>query len=257
MDIKRLDFSSSKLASTDKAIVTYSTYSNPNYYDYSNTFKMISKLCNLILLAGVACAAVLPTRTVVERSTAAEILLQIAPSSSSCANAPYPSECATNVDAAPYLIAAFENYKITNPSEIAAVLALMAYETGEFKYNINHSANTPGQGTRNMQMITYNYEYANSFPALQSQVAAIATSSSSLSSTQANAVRALVLGPDYEWGSGAWFLASQCASIRPTLQAGGLAGFTAYMSCVGVSPSEGDRLTYWDRAAAAFGVSSS
>jgi hypothetical protein len=62
-----------------------------------------------------------------------------------------------------------------------------------------------------------------------------------------------VLPDAYTWGSGAWFLATQCASARPALQAGGEAGFAAYMSCLGVTATS-DRLAYWTRANTAFGL---
>jgi hypothetical protein len=191
-------------------------------------------------------------------TSAASMLLVIAPASGSCAGAPAANECATNVDAAPFLIKAMTDYGITSPSEIAAVLSLIAYETGDFKYNINHypAPGRAGQGTRNMQMPNYNLMYARSIPALASKLSAIttATSTSGLSDDQLNAIRALVLPDDYSWASAAWFLTSQCsASTRIALQAGGQAGYAAYLSCVGTSATT-DRLTYWTRANTALGI---
>jgi hypothetical protein len=149
------------------------------------------------------------------------------------------------------------DYGITSPPEIAAVLSLIAYETGDFKYNINHypAPGRPGQGTRNMQMANYNLLYARSIPALASQLSAITTapSTSGLSDDQLNAVRALVLPDEYSWASGAWFLISQCANTRAGLQAGGQAGYAAYLSCIGTSATA-DRLAYWTRANTALGI---
>lgn len=105
-------------------------------------------------------------------------------------------------------------------------------------------------------MPNYVLLYAKSIPALATPLAAITTSDSitGLSDDQLNAIRALVLPDAYTWGSGAWFLTTQCASARPALQAGGEAGFAAYMSCLGVTATS-DRLAYWTRANTAFGLS--
>ena len=103
-------------------------------------------------------------------------------------------------------------------------------------------------------MPNFNLMYAKSIPALKDKLNAITTASttSGLSDDQLNAIRALVLPDEYSWASGAWFLTSQCASARPAIQAGGDAGFAAYMGCVG-SPVTPERKAYWDKASAALG----
>jgi hypothetical protein len=150
-------------------------------------------------------------------------------------------------------------YGIYHPSDIAALLSLMAYETADFKYNINHfpAPGRPGQGTRNMQMANYNLLYAKSIPELASPLSTITTASSTdaLSDDQLNAIRALVLPDQYSFGSAAWFLTSQCNQTRSQLQAGGQAGYEAYLSCVGVSATAA-RLAYWDLANTAFNLPS-
>ena len=97
-----------------------------------------------------------------------------------------------------------------------------------------------------MFMPNFVLSYVQSIPELSSALAATP-------STDLNAIRALVLSDEYTWASAVWFLTSQCASIRPTLQAGGQAGFVAYMGCVGTEAT-GARLEYWKRATAAFGL---
>jgi hypothetical protein len=214
---------------------------------------MLRKILLATLFASLAASAVILPRA----ASAASQILQIAPSSSSCSGATYPDECATAEQAAPYLIQAMSIYNITSVPEIAAVLSLMAYETGEFKYNTNHfpAPGNPGQGTRNMQMASYNLLYAQSFPALQANLSAITTadSTSGLSDDRLNEIRALVLGDEYAWGSAAWFLTTQCESARSALQSGGQAGYEAYLECVGTS-STSDRLAYWTAANTAFGI---
>ncbi|KUJ08552.1 uncharacterized protein LY89DRAFT_690986 [Mollisia scopiformis] len=192
--------------------------------------------------------------------TAAAALLQIAPTSGSCSGAPAAGECATNVQAAPYLISAMQQYSIYNLHEVAAVLSVIAYESGEFKYNINHYPGTPGQGTRNMQMASFNLMYAKSIPALATSLSAITTadSTSGLSTDQVNAIRVLVLPDEYTWASGAWFYSTQCSSsVKSAVQAGGQAGWDAYLGCIGATDSSESsaRLAYWTRANTAFGLS--
>jgi hypothetical protein len=226
---------------------------------------MLPSIVSLILLATATCAATIPKphsrhrpQTRAAGETAAEMLLQIAPNSASCADTSSTSECRTNVQAAPYLIQAFIDYGITNVHEMAAVLSTIAYETADFKYNVNQfpAPGTPGQGTRNMQSAGYNFLYAQSIDTLKSSVVAIAASASALTTdAQKNAVRALVLPDEYSWASGAWFLTTQCSStIRAALQAGGQAAWETYLTgCLGTSVS--DRLPYWTRANAALGIS--
>ncbi|KAL2066221.1 hypothetical protein VTL71DRAFT_2292 [Oculimacula yallundae] len=217
---------------------------------------MFFRLIEVVLLASIAYASVVP-RTSSSLSPrevqAVDILLQIAPTSNTCSGAPVPAECATNVQAAPFLISAMQKYEIYSVPEMAAVLSVVAFETADFKYNTNKFPGRPGQGTRNMQMANYNLLYAQSIPELATPLSAITTSSSiaGLSDEKLNAIRALVLPDEYSWASGAWFLTTQCANIRPALQTGSRVGFGAYMGCLGVTASD-DRLAYWKRATAAF-----
>ena len=111
---------------------------------------MFSKVFQIALLASLACASVLPKNLTPRAAQAADQILQIAPKSSTCEGAPAPDECATNVQAAPFLISAMSKYEIYSVPEIAAVLSVIAFESGDFKYNTNHfpAPGRPGQGTR-------------------------------------------------------------------------------------------------------------
>ncbi|KAK6583662.1 hypothetical protein PZA11_003392 [Diplocarpon coronariae] len=145
-------------------------------------------------------------------------------------------------------------YHVDAAAEIAAVLSVVAFETGDFKYNTNVDPGRPGQGTRNMQLASSNLRYAASIPDLAAELRAITTAASTdgLSNDTLNAIRALVLPDEYAWASGAWFLTTQCSPrVRAALQAGGQAGFEAYMGCLGVTATP-DRLAYWTRATAVF-----
>ncbi|KAI4756840.1 hypothetical protein E4T52_11215 [Aureobasidium sp. EXF-3400] len=91
--------------------------------------------------------------------TSADVIT-IAPESASCTEAPYPAECATAIDASPWINLAFPSFGIHSFGTQAALLSLMLYESGSFKYNTNHFPGVPGQGTRNMQSPAFNLKYA-------------------------------------------------------------------------------------------------
>ncbi|KAH8676194.1 hypothetical protein BX600DRAFT_508369 [Xylariales sp. PMI_506] len=182
-------------------------------------------------------------------ATAESIILQIAPDSASCSDT---TECRTAAQAAPYLVDAMSQYGVTQVGAIAGVLSLMAFESVSFEYKHNVSPGRPGQGTANMQMFSYNQQYASSIPALASQVSALG--SDVTSDDGMNALLALVTPDEYNFGSGPWYLSTFCSDIRDELNAGTDAGFSAYMGCVGTTMTS-DRQAFWDRAKTAFGLS--
>ncbi|KAJ5099209.1 hypothetical protein N7532_006210 [Penicillium argentinense] len=175
-------------------------------------------------------------------------IVQIAPTSENCDNPPAKGECATAHTAAKFASQSFDQYKVTNKAEQAAVLAIMAYESGDFKYNKNHYPGIPGQGTRNMQSAAFNKKYIASIPALRESSARVADDAAAL-------LELLLENETYDFGSGAWFLTTQCTDeVRKALQSGSEAGWQSYITqCVGTSAS-GDRKAYWDRAVKALGA---
>jgi hypothetical protein len=194
----------------------------------------------ITVLAGVASAAPVVSRGV--STTAADIILAIMPKSASCADT---TECRTNVQAAPFLIDAMKQYKVFNAAQIAGVLALIAFESVEMRYKHNVSPGRPGQGTSNMQMINFNRMYADSIPAVKAKVTA---------STSDNDVLALLEDDQYNFGSGPWFLTTQCKpDVMTQLTTATDAGFKAYMACVGIPDVPQERLDYWHAALKAFG----
>ncbi|KAK5995412.1 hypothetical protein PT974_03816 [Cladobotryum mycophilum] len=181
---------------------------------------------------------------------AIDIIKQIAPGSASCADS---TDCRTSQQAAPYIAGSMFEYGIFSVNEMAAVISLMAFESGDFKYKHNVYPGRPGQGTANMQMSNYNLLYAKSIPAISGKVAKYSTTSG-LSDADLNSILALVTDDKYNFGSGAWFLTTQCPmSVRTSLQSNADSGFQAYMQCVGASVTP-DRLEYFSRAKKAFGI---
>lgn len=154
-------------------------------------------------------------------------LLKLAPSSSSCVGALYPSECRTAAQAAPPILSSFTTYNVTNKAAQAALLATMAFESNEFKYARNKVPGIPGQGGRNMQARKWNVPYANELGVTldQAQVAD---------------------GPSF--GAAAWFLVRQCpANVLSAFQRNADQGWSAYMACVDAGTDAG-REKYWRTA---------
>lgn len=99
-----------------------------------------------------------------------------------------------------------------------------------------------------MQSPTYNSKYASSLPGLKDKLA-------SVSNSPADLLDLLRENEVYDFGSGAWFLTTQCtADVRSALQKGDQAGWQRYISdCVGTSVTD-ERRAYWERAVKELGV---
>jgi hypothetical protein len=228
----------------------------------------------------VVCLAVLPLLTclaapVTRSSITLSQILRIAPGSSSCAGATDPSQCATAAQALLPIAQSFIQYGTTSPGEMAALISLMAYESGDFKYQVNQ-AGDPGRGSeyspghnpysksianeqiaRNMQAGVFNLLYAQSIPALAAPLGAITggAAADTLTTSQLEPVLALLIdNTTYDFGSAAWFLTTQCTTdIQSGLQSGSLSGWQEYISeCVGTAATA-DRQALWQTASTAFG----
>ncbi|KAG6003126.1 hypothetical protein E4U21_002324 [Claviceps maximensis] len=182
------------------------------------------------------------------------IIQQIAPRSASCP--PDNTECRTAQQAAPFIVQSLAQYKIYNPNLMAAVIALMAFESVDFQYKHNISPGRPGQGTANMQMANYNLLYAKQIDALRDETARLFPSATvdGQSPQTLNDLLALVTPDEYNFGSGPWFLMTQCGGdVRDALARDVDDGFALYMKCVGVGVTD-ERKAYFERAKKAFGL---
>ena len=96
---------------------------------------------------------------------------------------------------------------------------------------------------RNMQSPTYNKKYATSIPSLKDKSQCV---------TAGEVLDLLLANKEYDFGSGAWFLTTQCSSdVRTALQKGDEQGWEGYITgCVGTEASQG-RKVYWKRAVGA------
>lgn len=181
--------------------------------------------------------------------SAVPIIEKIAPKSKSCAAD--NKDCRTASQAAPFIALGMFEYRIFNVREMAAVVSLIAFESGDFAYKRNMFPGRPGQGTANMQMAKFNLMYAKQIEGVKDKVKDI-ESVEGLSDDELNGILDLVTPDEYNFASGAWFLVSQCPDVRETLRDDPEKGYQAYMECVGVEVTE-DRLEYWNRAKEAFG----
>lgn len=104
---------------------------------------------------------------------------------------------------------------------------------------------------RNMQSPSYNKKYASSLPALKADLPKV-------SNSPADLLDLLRENETYDFGSGAWFLTTQCSKdVRSKLQSGSETGWQMYISdCVRTSVTE-ERREYWERAVKALGVTGS
>ncbi|KAL8666938.1 MAG: hypothetical protein Q9168_007391 [Polycauliona sp. 1 TL-2023] len=208
----------------------------------------ISTLTTTLSLATLLLAAPAPQPEPTLYKRAPGSLIAMAPTSTTCAGAKFAAECKTAVQAAPFINASFKTYGITSAGEAAAIISLMAFESADFKYNMNHFPGRPGQGTRNMQMPPFNLEYAKSIPALATGLQAAGT----------DVVKVLALltaNGEYDFGSAAWFMKTKCsAGVRAGLQKGTTEAWSAYITqCIGTTVTP-DRQAGWEKAAKAMGV---
>ncbi|KAK5131768.1 hypothetical protein LTR08_000600 [Meristemomyces frigidus] len=173
------------------------------------------------------------------------------PSTCSCANAPVAGQCRTATEAAPEIAISFVNFAITTFGEQAALLALMLYESGAFKYSTNVYPGVPGQGTRDMQMPEVNSNYAEYLANVCTNCGITAAQVQQAEAEGPTAVLDLVNTDEWGFGSAAWFLATQCdASIRDGLAAGTEAGWDAYLQqCIRTTVND-DRTQLWSAAIA-------
>jgi hypothetical protein len=186
----------------------------------------------------------------------AEQIIKIDPKTATCdGTGEFAAECADAARAAPAISASFEKYGIETPGEQAALIAIMLFESGSFKYNKNHFSPTgprPGQGTRNMQMLPFNLKYAKDV--LPADVAAKAEAEGG------DAVTAALNEDDaISFGSAAWFLTKaqpdKCTQqIRDGLAAATKAGWDAYLTeCVGTT-ADPERDVSWKAAVEVLGA---
>ncbi|KAK0618604.1 hypothetical protein B0T17DRAFT_619176 [Bombardia bombarda] len=163
----------------------------------------------------------------------------IMPTSNTCSGAQFPDECRTAAQAASYIITSLTGYSY---GQIAAMLALMGYESADMKYKHNVFPGTPGQGTANMMMPNFVAGYAESIKP-----------GSTADKTPAE-ILAMVTPDEHNFGSAAWYIKTTCPGVMDGLTTGSNDSWNAYMECISVSGTDEGRLAYWNRAKSVFGL---
>ncbi|CAM1508861.1 Fc.00g026000.m01.CDS01 [Cosmosporella sp. VM-42] len=183
--------------------------------------------------------------------SAAPIVEKIAPKSTSCDAA--NEDCRTGEQAAPWIALGMWQYRIFSTKEMAAIISVIAFESGDFQYKHNLFPGRPGQGTSNMQMAEFNLAYAKQIPELKEKAAKY-DSTTGLSDDQLNEILSWVTPDEYNFASGAWYYSEHCDdSVSKLLNTNPDKGYEAYLTeCIGTTVTD-DRLAYWDRAKEAFG----
>lgn len=174
-----------------------------------------------------------------------DTVVKVAPTSTSCSNAPFADECTTADKATGSIIAAYEGRKLNTAGEQASLLAWMAFESGDFKYVKGHYGDhPPGKGNRCMMSPTFNAEYAHTKGITQTDPATMLQT---------------IIDQGGEWDACAWFYETKCSdAIKQQVQSGTKSGHLAFLQqCVniGTGTVDSQRLVYWQNAAAAFGLS--
>lgn len=223
--------------------------------DVSTTTSVVSVIA--VAAPTVAEQPATPSTTVVQAPAAnsnivgsgitVDMIRTIMPSAASCANAPFPAECRTADQAAPLFAQSFTEYNINSKAAQAAVLALVALESGELKYNKAHYGDVvAGKGTRNMQSPTFNQKYASD----------VLGASNIAGKDAAGILSALLASDATDFGSAAWFLSTQCPTVLQQFSTNPAAAWTAYLgpNCIGTTDTT-QRDGYWAAAKKALGVS--
>ncbi|KAF9270351.1 hypothetical protein L218DRAFT_952500 [Marasmius fiardii PR-910] len=178
--------------------------------------------------------------------------------STSCANASFPEECRTAEQALPFVNKAFADFGIATVGEKAAILSLMSFESGGFKFNINHFPSPrPGQGTRNMMLFPFIYQYAVDAPSTSAKALELAgpdPNNPSITNDTMNAVRALVLPDELSFASASWFYKRSgsekkgCtgdAGVVKGLQSASVDGWANYVTkCIGTTVTPDRQKSY-------------
>ncbi|KAM3419147.1 hypothetical protein BST61_g5092 [Cercospora zeina] len=205
-------------------------------------------------LITVALAAAAFAHPLARRHTACittKDLTTIAPDTASCDGADYPAECATASTAAPNIAESFHTFNIDSFGAQAALVAITLFESGDFKYKINHYPGVAGQGTRNMQSPAFNEKYAEWIVA-NGNDANITNDRVAAASAQGPAQLLDLINTDkWSFASAAWFVATQCdANHLAALGDGSQTSFEKYLTdCVGTTVTD-ERIAGWSKVTA-------
>ncbi|KAJ2812094.1 hypothetical protein GGI24_006728 [Coemansia furcata] len=145
------------------------------------------------------------------------------------------SECATNRDAVIGINAGIKAFGVTRRGEVVASIAWMMFESGGWKFNINHTPGTPGQGTKCMMMWEFISEYAMYlFPDdYKKLMGTFAASPDTATNAVKTSVMNLVLPNNMSFSAAFWFLVTKAPTYHNNdakLRDGNMADFQDYVT---------------------------
>ncbi|KAK9766391.1 hypothetical protein K7432_004558 [Basidiobolus ranarum] len=187
-----------------------------------------------------------------------EIAVPVSAGQGQCSQATFKEECRNAQQALAPLRESFLKYGIDSVGAEAAIVALIAYESGSFAFNINHWPGRAGQGTRNMMMFPAIHEYVKSLASLNRKYLKITLNvPEPYSEEKQNEIRALVLNDRDSFASAAWYLAKSSECPRDALEklrANTEEAFKYYtLTCVKTDGSTlPDRIAAWKRVSDAY-----
>lgn len=113
-----------------------------------------------------------------------------------------PAGCSTFDKAAPAILDSFKTWSLNSTGQRAAVVALMAYESSTFTYNVavNKEQANQGKGTYNLQSGPDNVEYAQALAKIDHQFGQVTDKNPKAVRDKLNS------RDDWAFGSGAWYL---------------------------------------------------
>ncbi|RKP37166.1 hypothetical protein BJ085DRAFT_17209 [Dimargaris cristalligena] len=167
----------------------------------------------------------------------------------------HQAECRTPAQILDPLNANFAQYGITTVGQKAALISIMDFESGSFRYSTNLNVDHAGQGTFSQMMFPHIKEYVQSIPELAAPYAALTEGVTDLDTNKEvmNKVLALVTVDKYNVGAACWYLAKSAgcgAKTLKVLEATTEEAYRTYLTeCINTTVTD-DRISGWKRTMA-------
>lgn len=191
-------------------------------------------------------------------------LVRIAPESHSCTTAEIPLDCRTADIVAPLIDHSFATYDITEPAAMAAIVAHMVAQSGEFRYKRN-LAEPHVYGTANQQGPVYNVQYGLSIDAIRGEVEGLGIDTPQAATNDTlDRLLDLVTRDEYNFATGAWYYHTYCGDeVSEALARDPVEGYKVFINdCYGMdwdmmagNGEQARHLAYFRRAVGVFALS--
>lgn len=200
----------------------------------------------------------------------ADIIAAAAPATLSCDTTTEIAdrECRDPEEAAEALNAVFLEYGLDDPTQQAAVLAYLAFESVDFGFQTNQFPGRPGQGTRSMLLFNFVYDYALDTESTAEEALALTDNlqvedivldeelnpSGIEVATQQQVLGLVIATDELSFGAAPWFLTTKCRDTVEELKSGSLEAFNSYMvDCINTTAAP-ERLDKYNVVLQAMGL---